>query len=847
MIGKTLHLHKCCMIDLEVIEEGLSLNNVIHVKGSRENNLKNISVIIPKNKLVVLTGPSGSGKSTLAMDTLFKECQRQYLESMGLQGINKPKVDSMSGLSPAISINQQNTNRNPRSTVGTVTDMYTSLRMIFEKLGQRQCPACRHKINPTWNLKEIEKEEGSFKEYIFCPNCHHRMEKLTRTHFSYNTTEGSCPTCKGLGETVNIHRESVFHQELSIEEGGVDLWKGRYAEYQIPIVKVAMAYYGVPVEDRLPIQEYSLRQKVILYYGTESDEVKENFPDKKPPKTVDKGKFEGVLTGMWRRFKEKSGSSTEAEAYFYSQVCSNCHGDRLNEISRSVTVENRTIPNLVSHSLEEMFKWTLHLEKTLEKENYTLVETFIQDMKTKLTRIIKIGLGYLTLDRQVITLSGGEAQRLKLSALLDSALTGVLYIMDEPTVGLHPKDTLGLVSVLKGLRDLGNTVLLIEHDMDVMKEADYIIDIGPGAGKQGGTVVGQGTLQELVQQEKSVTGKYLRDEQSMKKSYRNGTGEGITVHHATVHNLKDLTVTFPIGCLTAVTGVSGSGKSSLVFDVLAKGNDKIHEGYDNVTGLGSFDQIIMVGQSPLGRMKRSNIATYIDVFTPIRNIFGKFKAAKEKGLTAKHFSFNTVGGRCENCQGLSYVTTNMLFFPEMEVVCPVCHGKRFQDEVLSVKYNELSINDILESSILDCLSIFKEEKKVRGILELLVEIGLGYLKMGQSLTTLSGGEGQRLKLAKELLKQGNKSSLYLLDEPTTGLHPNDVTQLLKLLNRLVDAGNTVILVEHNSQMIKEADWIVDLGPEGGEKGGQIIAEGTPDSIMRNPKSYTGKYLFTSLT
>lgn len=668
------------------------------------------------------------------------------------------------------------------------------------------------------------------------------MEKLTRTHYSYNTTEGACPTCKGLGETVNIHQESVFHQHLSIEEGAVDLWKGRYGEYLAINVKAVMNYYGVPIEDGLPLKEYSPEQKVILYYGVESDEVKGYFPDVKPPKTVEKGKFEGVLTGMWRRFTEKSGSSTEADAYFYSQVCPDCRGERLNEISRGVTVENKTIPKIVNHSLEEMLHWTIHLEKALDNGSYLLVETFIQDLKTKLTRIIKIGLGYLTLDRQVITLSGGEAQRLRLSALLDSALTGVLYIMDEPTVGLHPKDTLGLVSILKKLRDLGNTVLLIEHDVDVMKEADYIIDIGPGAGEEGGTVVGQGTLQELKEQEKSVTGKYLREEGKSNKTCREGNGQEITVYHATVHNLKDITVTFPIGCLTAVTGVSGSGKSSLVFDVLAKGNEKFHEGFKQVTGLENFNQMIIVGQSPLSRMKRSNIATYIDVFTHIRNIFAKDKVAKEKKLTAKHFSFNTVGGRCENCQGLGYVTTNMLFFPEMEVVCPVCHGKRFRQEVLSVKYGGLSVNDILESSILDCVSIFKEEKKVKKVLELLVEIGLGYLKMGQSLTTLSGGEGQRLKLVKELLKQGNKNSLYLLDEPTTGLHPNDVTQLLDLLNRLVDAGNTVIMVEHNSQVIKGADWIVDLGPEGGDKGGQVIVEGTPDLILINPKSYTGKYL-----
>ncbi|MCU9602115.1 excinuclease ABC subunit UvrA [Pallidibacillus thermolactis] len=818
------------------------MNTSIVVKGAREHNLKNLSVSIPKNKLVVLTGPSGSGKSTLVMDTLFKECQRQYLESMGMQGINKPKVDSISGLSPAISINQEITNRNPRSTVGTVTDMYTSLRMIFEKLGERNCPKCNHSIQPTFNVEEIEKEEGSYKEYIFCPHCNNRMERLTRTHFSYNTTEGACPTCKGLGEVVDIHLDSVFHPDLSIEDGAVDLWKGRYKDYQVYVVKAAFDYFGVPIKDGLPLKDFSPEQKAILYYGVVSDEVKKYFPNVKPPKTVDNGKFEGVLTGMWRRFNEKSGASAEAEMYFYSQTCPDCEGDRLNEISRSVIVGNRTIPSLVNQSLDEILNWINRLEKDLEREKYLLVENFIQDLQTKLNRINNIGLGYLTLDRQVITLSGGEAQRLRLSALLDSALTGVVYIMDEPTVGLHPKDTLGLVNVLKRLRDLGNTVLLIEHDVDVMKEADYIIDIGPKAGTEGGTVVGQGTLQELMTQEDSVTGNYLRREEEVKLNYRKGTGEKITVHHATVHNLKDITVSFPIGCLTAVTGVSGSGKSSLVFEVLAKGNDKIPNGFERVTGLDQFDQLIIVGQSPLSRMKRSNVATYIDVFTPIRNIFSKLKEAKDMNLSAKHFSFNTVGGRCENCQGLGYVISNMLFFSEMEVECPVCHGNRFKHEILTIKYNGHSINDILECSVQDALHIFQEEKKVRMFLELLVEIGLGYLKMGQSLTTLSGGEGQRLKLAKELLKQGKKRSLYLLDEPTTGLHPNDVTQLLKLLNELVNAGNTVIMVEHNSQMIRNSDWVIDLGPEGGETGGQIIALGTPEEIIKNKNSYTGQYL-----
>ncbi|MFD1065426.1 excinuclease ABC subunit UvrA [Oceanobacillus locisalsi] len=818
------------------------MQNRMIVKGARENNLKDLSVSIPKNNLIVVTGPSGSGKSTLALDTLFNECQRQYLESMGMQGINKPKVDSISGLSPAISINQHITNRNPRSTVGTMTDMYTSLRMVFEKLGERACPKCQHRMDPITYEGEVEREADSFTEYIFCPNCNERMEKLTRTHFSYNTTEGACPTCKGLGKTVAIHLPSVFHEELSLEDGVVDIFAGRYGEYQIAVLKAAFRYYQLPDTDNVPIKHFNEGQKAILHHGVESNEVKLLFPNVKPPKTVEKGKFPGVLTSMWRRYAEHDGSSVEADAYFYSQTCPDCHGERLNEVSRAVTVEGWTIPQLVVHSLEAMAAWANELEDSLNQNSYQLVETFMEDLKTKLSRIIKIGLGYLTLDRQVITLSGGEAQRIRLSALLDSALTGVLYIMDEPTVGLHPKDTAGLISVLKRLRDLGNTVLLIEHDVDVMKEADHIIDIGPGAGNLGGTVVGQGTLQELIDEEISVTGQYLRAEKPEKINYRTGKKEGITIHHATANNLQDVTVTFPAGCLTAVTGVSGSGKSSLLFDVLTKADETIHEGFEKVTGVEAYDQMIIVGQSPLSRMKRSNTATYIDLFTPIRSLFAKLSEAKEKNFSSKHFSFNTAGGRCENCQGLGFVTTNMLFFPDLEVVCPECKGRRFKKEVLEVKYQGYSINDILECSVHECLSIFEGDKKIQAILKLLTEIGLGYLKMGQSLTTLSGGEGQRLKLVKELMKQGKKTSLYLLDEPTTGLHPNDTIQLLKLLNRLVDAGNTVIMVEHNSQVIEAADWVVDLGPEGGAKGGKVIAEGTPEMIKENKDSFTGQYL-----
>lgn len=818
------------------------MNNEIFIKGAREHNLRNISLSIPKNKLVVLTGPSGSGKSTLAIDTLFRECQRQYLESMGMQGINKPKMDSIVGLSPAISVSQHVTNRNPRSTVGTVTDMYTSLRMIFEKLGKRPCPNCHQEILPTLNQEDIEKEAGSFKEFIKCPHCQHRMEKLTRTHFSYNTIEGACPTCKGLGEVVQIHEASVFHPENSIEGGAVDLWKGRYADYQVSIVKTAMKHYGVPIEDGLPLKDYSPAQRAILYHGVESQEVKQWFPHIAPPKAVGDGKFEGVLTGMWRRFSEKSGASAEGEAYFYSQQCHDCQGSRLNEISRTVTVADTTIPQLVHHSLEEMLDWVKRVESALDHDSLLQVETFTLDMATKLNRLIRTGLGYLTLDRQTVSLSGGEAQRIRLASILDSALTGVLYILDEPTAGLHPRDTLGLVSVMKDLRDLGNTVLVIEHDVDVMREADYIIDMGPGAGAYGGMVIGEGTLSELIHQEQSITGQYLRHDPAARRNVRQGTGQAIVVHRASLHNLQDVTVSFPVGCLIAVTGVSGSGKSTLVFDVLAKGNDKIHEGFERVDGLEHFGQMVIVGQSPLSRMKRSNVATYTEVFTEIRNAFAQRKEAKQRKLTAKHFSFNTEGGRCENCQGLGYVPMNMLFFPELEVTCPVCHGQRFKQEVLAVQYNGYSINQILESSVQDSLDIFKEEGKIRSILALLVEIGLGYLKLGQSLTTLSGGEGQRLKLAKELMRTSQTSTLYLLDEPTTGLHPSDVKQLSKLLDRLVDAGNTVIIVEHNSELIRTADWIIDLGPEGGRQGGHIIAEGTPEAVMKHAGSHTGRYL-----
>ncbi|WP_087974371.1 excinuclease ABC subunit UvrA [Oceanobacillus rekensis] len=823
------------------------MKDAIIIKGARENNLKNISLEIPKNKLVVLTGPSGSGKSTLALDTLQRESQRQYMESMGMptDGFSKPKVDSMIGLSPSISVGQHVTNRNPRSTVGTITDMYTYLRLIYEKLGERPCPNCQTTIFPTLEKVERDEEPSSFKEYIHCPNCDHRLEKLTRSHFSYNTLEGACTTCGGLGNVTDINLDSVFDEELSLKEGAVTIgmWNGSYGEYQRNIVELASRHYGIPYDENLPLKEFSEEQRDLLFYGVESDKFTRHFPDVKPPKAVGKGKFEGILTGMRRRFEEKGGSSSSGEAaYFYFQICPECNGERLNKVSREVYVAGTTITEVSNFSLEAMHMWLLELQQSIQPEDAVLVETFLHDLISKVERIIHVGLGYLSMDRQTITLSGGEAQRLRLASILGSGLTGVLYILDEPTAGLHPKDTKGLVKIMKQLRDLGNTVLVIEHDVDVMEEADYIIDIGPGAGVNGGTIVGEGTLLELKEQPDSITGSFLREKPLPVKRNRSGTGEHLTIHNATKHNLKNVTVSIPLGCLVSITGVSGSGKSSLIFDVLAAGESGVYQGCEKITGFESVGKIITVNQTALSRMQRSNVATYTDAYTNIRNLFASLPQAKESYLKPKDFSFNTTGGRCENCQGLGFVSVNMYFSADIEIPCPVCHGTRFKEHILQVTYKGNSISNILDLSIEESFPMFEDHKKLAPIVQLLIEIGLGYLKWGQSLTTLSGGEGQRLKLAKELNKQTNKSTLYLLDEPSTGLHPNDVKQLLVLLNKLVDAGNTVVVVEHNSDVIRASDWVIDLGPEGGNAGGEIMAEGTPEVISKVKASHTGAFL-----
>lgn len=815
------------------------MTDFIRIKGASENNLKNVSISIPKQQFVVLTGPSGSGKSTLALDIIQRESQRQYMELNGLTTnfVNKPKIESISGLSPSIGIGQlQASNRNPRSTVGTVTAMYTYLRVIYEKLGIRECPNCHEMVRKP---KELDEES----ETMPCSACGYQMKNLKKAHFSFNTIEGACEVCSGLGKKLGIRTERVVDLDKSLNGGAVTIWNAAVTDYYSNSAVAAAKHYGFTIDKEEPVRNWTAEQKNLLYYGVESEEFRTHYPETLPPKTVAKGKFEGVLTGMWRRYQEKGGNSGESD-FFFQETCPECQGTKLKKESRQVKVADKSISEVSQIPLDGIFSWVKKISQNINANDESVSASLVFEMEEKIKRIIHVGIGYLSMERQTSTLSGGEAQRLRLATILGSSLTGVLYILDEPTAGLHPKDTQGLIDVLKELRDLGNSVMVIEHDVDVMKQADWIIDLGPGAGINGGKIVGEGTLPQLISQSDSVTGAYLKELEQPVKKRRSGNGSRIIIHNAFKNNLKHITVQFPLGAFIAVTGVSGSGKSSMLFEVLAASGEEGHikDGYDHITGIEKISRMVTVDQSGLTRMQRSNVATYTEVYTLLRNLFAKLPESKKAGLTAKHFSFNTEGGRCEHCLGMGYVFTPMYFLPDLEVVCPVCSGKRFKQEVLAVTYKDRSISDILNVSIEESTGFFGDHKKILSTIGLLCEVGLGYLKWGQTLTTLSGGEGQRLKLAKELNRKNNAETLYILDEPSTGLHPNDIKNLLLLLNKLVNEGHTVIVVEHNTQIIREADWVIDMGPGGGSNGGRIVAEGPPEEIKANKASYTGQFL-----
>ncbi|MBM7839516.1 excinuclease ABC subunit A [Alkalihalobacillus xiaoxiensis] len=809
------------------------MQTTIRIRGARENNLKNISLDIPKHQLVVVTGPSGSGKSTLALDLLQRECQRQYLESSvgSADAIARPDVDLIEGLSPSIGVNQQQANRNPRSTVGTVTDLYTYLRTIFQKRGTRLCTSCQTEMMaPLDDTKPVT-----------CPACQKEHDPFTKADFSFNTPSGACSTCSGLGTTLEINQNALFDYEKSLLDGAVVFWNKGIQDYYGSVYQAAKKHYGLSDDLSIPLADYSQVEWDLLLYGVESKQIGEHFPAQLPPKTATKGKFEGILTGMWRRYQEKSGESSEAH-FFIPTVCPDCHGERLRHETRIVHVHHQTLPQLANRSLQELIYWIENVQTVYREANDSLLTSVLYDLHTKVKRILRVGLGYLTLDRTTITLSGGEAQRLRLASILGSGLTGVLYLLDEPTAGLHAKDTEGLIDIMKQLRDLGNTVLVIEHNRQVIERADQIIDVGPGAGRFGGEIVGQGTLSQLKAQPASITGRVFSQAQRLVSKQRAGNGYMLTIEGAMKHNLKNVNVSFPLGSLISVSGVSGSGKSSLIFDVLAVAKQAPYSGCQTINGMEQVDTIIQVGQTPLSRMQRSNIATYMDLFTHVRKLYAQQPVAKAAGLTAKHFSFNTAGGRCDRCEGLGVVDLDMHFLSHLQVTCPVCRGKRFKEEVLAVKLDGHSISDLLALAIEESLDLFKSHKKLHELLALLGEVGLGYLQWGQALTTLSGGEAQRIKLAKELSKKTTGHTLYLLDEPSSGLHPTDIAKLSLLLNKLVDAGNTVIMVEHHIDLIASSDWVIDMGPDGGSAGGQLVASGPPEEVARHPTSATAPFL-----
>ena len=860
----------------------------ISIINASEKNLKSVSLDIPRNSLTVFTGLSGSGKSTLLIDVLYMECQRQYLEAISFQGIAKPAVEYVKNASPAVVITQTDQNRNPRSTVGTVTNLYTDLRTLWEKLGMRSCPHCGKKICAADCREEVRtasRPGQSGKEYLvcqYCSACGRKMKKLTAADFSFNTKEGACPVCEGMGEIRSLNRAAAVDESRSLEEGAVRFWEAKYGEYQTEAFYAACRHYGLSVPACLPVLRFDPLQKALLYEGVESSEITRAFPGKKPPRTVSGGRFEGLLAVLLRRLNNRGEKRGELEAYFHPAPCPACGGERLKEESREVTVNGVRLPQLAGFSLDALSGWVSDLDASLSDSRRSLVQDYLTDLSAKLSRIRRLGLGYLTCSRTVPTLSGGELQRLKLSAALASELTGLIYILDEPTAGLHPRDTEGLILLLKRLRDLGNTVLVIEHDPDVMRAADHIVEIGPGSGRFGGKIVAAGTLNELLSHPASVTGRYLRAVPPVRQSFRPGDGGQLQIRNACLYNLKHLDVDFPTGCLTAVTGPSGSGKSTLVFSLLAGGDRQTGE-ENIVRGCGQFSRIVSVEQLSARRMKRSNVATFTDLYTPIRKLFAEYgeTGADEPSSCARRpdaaaFSFNRPGGRCEVCEGMGTVRNHLVFFADTEVTCPACRGRRFREEVLAVRFRGLSISDVLDLSVEEALSVFKAPaqpdapgpqpsaasaqtalpgkripsraaetallRSILRVLRLLDEVGLDYLTLGQPLTTLSEGECQRLKLARELLKASSGRNLYLLDEPTRGLHPQDVEHFLLLLDRLVDAGNTVIVVEHNQQLIRAADHILDLGPGGGQQGGTVIFSGTPGEMLAHGTGATAECL-----
>ncbi|MCX4673295.1 excinuclease ABC subunit UvrA [Streptomyces sp. NBC_01381] len=838
----------------------------IRIKGARLHNLKNVSLDVPKNKLVVLTGLSGSGKSTIAFDTLHREGQRQYLESLGLVTtfVSKPAVDSITGLSPSISVDQHLTNRSPRSTVGTVTEVFTYLRLLWARIGHRPCPACGQDVPPAYHVDgdELWGDETSAGESadgeapsLPCPHCGTAVPGMVMGTFSFNKPAGACATCTGIGTVFQADVRRLVDDGLSVAAGAVLGWLPVLTARNVPVLRAAGEHYGFTFHADTPVRELGDVQRDLLLHGVESDAFRRHFPGVEPPATVARGRFEGVVTAVLRRYAERIDDAAyreKTEKFLVNDVCPDCEGTRLRPESRQVTVAGLTIVDAARLPLDELAEWIGALRgHVTDDEAWQVTEPIVDDLRERVRRLTDVGVGYLTLERATPSLSAGEAQRLRLSSLLGSGLTGVLYVLDEPTIGLHPADTARLVGVLRRLRDLGNTVLVVEHDLDVLRAADHVIDVGPGAGRDGGRIVAAGSPREVAATPGSVTGDHLSGRLAMPlpAAHRPGTGKELVIRGARAHNLRNVTARLPLGRLIAVSGPSGSGKSSLVLDILGRAARQRFHGageapgaHDGIDGWEHIDKVVTIDQQAISRVPRSNAATYSDAFTPIREAFAASADARQRGLTAGHFSFNVAGGRCERCAGAGVLTVQMHFLPDVEVRCPACRGRRFRAEVLGARYGGHDIAQVLEMTVDEALSLFEAVPGAATRLQRMSDVGLGYLQLGQPATTLSGGEAQRVKLAKELGRRATGRTLYLLDEPSTGLHAADTARLLGVLQRLVDAGNSVITIEHNLDVIRAADWVVDLGPEGGAAGGEIVAEGTPKELTRVSASRTGAFL-----
>ncbi len=925
----------------------------IKVKGARVHNLKNIDVRIPKNKLVVISGLSGSGKSSLAFDTLYAEGQRRYVESLSsyarqfLGVMEKPDVDQIEGLSPAIAIDQRSVSTNPRSTVGTITEIYDYMRLLWARIGVPYCPQCnikieaqsasaiiqqvgneflgrkiavlapkvrerkgefqevfeearrlgfvrvrvdgvlkhldedirlerykKHSIDIVVDRLKVRKSEeartrlaeaiekalnlgekrvvildlGSDKEKLYselfaCPKCGFSFEEIEPRIFSFNSPYGACPACEGLGHRLVVDPNLVMpNPRLTINEGAIRPWARGMAKsrWYMRILEEVANKYGFSLD--VPVGQLSRKAKNIVLYGTGDEEywVGGYLTT-----------YEGVIPYLERRYRETDSDfiRREIESYMVEEICQVCQGTRLKPEVLAIKVGGKSIAEVAALSLQEAKHFFEGLE--LSSTEKQIARQILREILNRLDFLLEVGLSYLSLDRAGITLSNGEAQRIRLATQIGSSLSGVLYILDEPTIGLHQRDVGRLIQSLKRLRDLDNTVVVVEHDRETLESADWIIDIGPGAGAEGGRIVAQGTPRDIKNNDRSLTGLYLKGAKKIKvpSKRRKGNGKFLTIKGAKEHNLKNIDVKIPLGKFVCITGVSGSGKSTLVDDILAKAlkvhfyQAKLKVGkHQTIVGLKNIDKVIRIDQSPIGRTPRSNPATYTGVFSYIRQLFARTNEAQLRGYKPSRFSFNVRGGRCEKCKGEGAIKIEMFFLPDVYVTCPECKGTRYNKETLEINYRGKNIAEVLEMTISEALRFFYVIKPIREKLEILERIGLGYLKLGQPATTLSGGEAQRIKLAKELTRKATGKTLYILDEPTTGLHFEDVKKLLRVLNALVDKGNTVLVIEHNLEVVKTADWIIDLGPEGGEKGGYIVAEGTPEEVAKVKKSYTGRFL-----